>query len=93
MTNFVSGLYYSQPNTKAPEYVLANISVKPLEFIAWLSEQKQNEKGYVRIVVKKSQKGTIYAALDDWEPKKKFMTEHQGDNMTDNIPDDFFEGK
>lgn len=87
MPTFTQGFYYNQPSEKAPDFVLANVSIKPLEFIAWLSEQKQNEKGYVKIAIKRSKQGKVYAELDTWEPKKK---ETSG-NETDNIPDDFFQ--
>jgi len=82
-TKFVDGLFYNLPHEKAPDFILANMSIKPLEFIAWLSEQKQNEKGYVKLVAKKSKAGKAYVEVDTWEPTKKAET--------DNIPDDFFE--
>lgn len=93
MPEFVSGLFYNEPSEKAPDFILANISVAPEKFIGWLMAQTANEKGYIKMVVKKSKQGKAYIELDTWEPKKKFMTEHQNDNQTDSISDDFFEGK
>lgn len=77
---FAEGIYFNEKNEKQPDFVLANMSIKPPEFIAWLSEQKQNEKGYVKLVAKRSKAGKAYVEVDTWEPKKQ-----------DNISDDFFE--
>lgn len=71
MPNFVAGMYFNQPHEKAPDFVLGSISIRPIDFIAWLSLQKQNEKGYIKISIKKSKAGKIYSELDEYEPTNK----------------------
>ena len=66
---YVTGMFVKR-NEKAPDFVVCNISIKADEFDMFVKENK-NDKGYVNLQVLKSKyKGTLYAVLDTFEPKK-----------------------
>lgn len=62
---FVDGLIVKPPNENAPEYVIAKISIKREELIAWL-QKKEGE--WINLDVKESQAGKYYASVDNWKP-------------------------
>jgi single-stranded DNA-binding protein len=64
-TKFIDGLIFKAPHENAPEYVIAKISIKRAELIAWLQSQQGD---WVNADLKKSQQGKFYAAVDDWKP-------------------------
>lgn len=64
---FAQGVFIKMPPDAAPNFILLNMSFKPHEFFTWCQD-RMDEKGWVNIQVKKSQKGTIYAELDTWKP-------------------------
>jgi len=66
--DLAKGFYFNEPSDKAPEFILGSVSIRPDDFAAWLSEQQPNEKGYVRLSIKRSREGKVYAALDSWQP-------------------------
>ena len=68
---FADGIYFNEPHERAPDFVLGSLSIKPEEFLIWLSQQAVNEKGYVRLKVNRSKNGKVYVALDDWKPENK----------------------
>jgi len=65
---FADGLIYKAPRQGAPEYVKGSLSVKVDEFKAFLD--KHNNNGWVNLDFLKSQKGTLYFALNNWKPKQ-----------------------
>lgn len=67
---FVDGLFYNLPNTKAPEWVLANLSINVKKFTEFLQEQEA-ERGWVNIDVKKSKSGSIYCEVSTYKPKSQ----------------------
>lgn len=67
---FVKGLFVKMPNDKAPDFILLDMSFKPHEFFTWCQD-RMDEKGWVNVQVKKSQKGTLYAELNTWKPKEQ----------------------
>lgn len=88
---FVGGLYYNEPHPNAPDFVLASLSIRPDQFIEWLNMQKPNNKGYVKISVKRSKSGNPYAELDTWEKTaqrgSQSVTEGAEETITpDDIP-------
>lgn len=64
---FVQGLFVKYPHPNAPKFVLAKMAVKVDEFIQYL-EENQDDKGWVNLILKESQKGTLYFDLDTWKP-------------------------
>jgi hypothetical protein len=53
----------------APEFVIANISVKVDEAIAFLRKHEKN--GWVNLNAKTGRSGNPYIELDTFDPKKK----------------------
>jgi hypothetical protein len=53
----------------APEFVIANISVKVDEAITFLKNNQKN--GWVNLNAKKARSGNMYLELDTFEPNKK----------------------
>ena len=66
-TIFTDGLVFRMPSEKAPDFILLSMAVKAHKFFQWCQEH-QDERGWVNITIKRSQKGTIYA---DPEPKEE----------------------
>lgn len=64
-TKFIDGLIFKSPNEKAPDYVIAKISIKRAELIAWLQAQTGD---WINADLKESQQGKLYAAVDTWKP-------------------------
>ena len=55
-------------NPNAPEWVLANVSIKVDEFVKFLKEHDKN--GWVNLELKSSKERKPYSQLDTWEPNK-----------------------
>lgn len=62
---FVDGMIVKRPEN-APDYLLAKLSLKRDEHIAWLQQQNQ----WINIELKRSKAGKCYAAVDQWKPNK-----------------------
>lgn len=62
---FIDGLIVKAPHENAPEYVIAKLSIKREELIAWLQGQSGD---WINADIKESQGGKYYAAVDDWKP-------------------------
>lgn len=81
-TIFIDGLIAKKPGEKAPEYIVANLSVKVDEFTAFA--QKHARNGWINITVKESKGGKFYGELDTYEPKKEEATvipEYRGESV------------
>ncbi len=64
---FVDGLNIKLPSEKAPTWILLQMGFNAHKFFQWCQEH-QDDKGWVNITIKKSQKGSIYGELDTWKP-------------------------
>ena len=62
---FADGFVFDRRDN-APDFVIGRVSVKVEEAIKFLQTHK-NERGWVNIQVKKSDKG-FYTELDTWKP-------------------------
>lgn len=62
---FVNGLIVKAPPDGAPDYVIAKLSFKIADMIAWLQAQQGD---WANAEIKVSQGGKWYAAKDDWKP-------------------------
>ena len=69
---FVDGLIFKAPHTKAPEFVKGSLSIKVEEFKKYLDEHNNN--GWVNIDLKESKSGKYYAILNEWKPEKDAQT-------------------
>lgn len=67
-TEFADGLLVKAPRAGAPEYVMGSLSIKRLEFIAWLQSR---EGDWVNLEMKTAKSGKPYAAVDNWKPGEK----------------------
>jgi len=62
-TEFVEGLRIYAPNERAPDYIIANGEIDIAALRSWLN--RDGDK--VRIVIKRSQGGKYYAAVDTYK--------------------------
>lgn len=65
---FIDGLLVKQPRDGAPEYVIAQISMKREELIAWLQQQ---DGEWINADIKVAQSGKWYAQVDTWKPDRQ----------------------
>jgi len=73
---FVDGLNIYTPSTNAPEWVKADMVINPTNLIKWLQTNdqylKEGKRGLeLRLQIKQSAQGKLYAAVDTYEPKLK----------------------
>lgn len=66
---FPSGIRFTDPHPKAPQFIMGKVSFKVDEFIQYLQEKADN--GWVNLILKESQKGAKYFELDTWKPGGK----------------------
>ena len=64
-TQFIDGLIAKAPNSGAPDYVKAKLSIRREELIGWLQSQ---DGDWINVEVKESKGGKWYAAVDTWKP-------------------------
>lgn len=65
---FVDGLFVKR-NEKAPEFVITNLSFNE-KFIDWL-KSNMNSRGYCNVDILRSEKGTMYAKHNNWQPQEQ----------------------
>ena len=63
---FADGFFFNK-RPGAPDFVVGSLGVKVEEAVAWLKQQKQKENGFINLDIKKSQKGTYYVELNEYE--------------------------
>jgi hypothetical protein len=68
---FVEGLRIFLPHQKAPSFIRAKGSINPDELAAWCADKPRDEKGNVRIEIRESKGGKLYACLDSWKPEER----------------------
>ena len=88
---YAKGLF-AKRNEKAPEFVVCSLSFKADDFTQFLKENT-NEKGYVNLQVLKSKdKGTLYAAVDTFEPKASTTSTEEKKSVNTQESDPFQNG-
>lgn len=70
------GLFYKDKHPKAPEWVIAGLSIKVDEFAKCVKEHKGTDE-YLNFQVLRSKGGKPYVTLDTWKPEKKQETQQQ----------------
>lgn len=65
---YIDGLIFKEPHERAPDYVIAKISIKREQLIAWLQAQPGE---WVNAELKRSQNDKLYAAVDEWKPEQR----------------------
>lgn len=63
---FIKGLFVNNPSDKAPDFVVAKMSISADTFIPFLKDNVDG-KGYMRFDILKSKEGKLYAKLDDFK--------------------------
>lgn len=62
---YLNGLIFKHKHEKAPDYVIAKVSIKRLELI----ESLQARDGeWINLELKESQGGKLHAPIDNWKP-------------------------
>lgn len=70
-TQFVKGMFVKRPHEKAPDFVKLCLDINKKELIESLEAMQANERGYLKIDIKMSQKGDPYAAWNTFEGGRK----------------------
>jgi hypothetical protein len=85
--DFVNGMIVKKPNSNAPEWVKAKVSIKLDDFKGWIGGfvKANPDDEWINIDIKESQKGTWYAERDTWKPEKKDSAAPAA-KETDDIP-------
>ena len=65
---FVNGLIVKAPNSNAPDFVKAAISIKVADLTEWLSDRDEE---WINVDVKESRGGKWYAAVSTFKPKQQ----------------------
>ena len=73
---FVDGLNVYTPNENAPDWVKASMVINPSKLVKWLQQNddylKEGKQGLeLRLQIKQSAQGKLYASVDTYEPKLK----------------------
>jgi hypothetical protein len=64
-TIFPKGIFVKKPHSNAPSFVIAKISIKRQETIAWLNSLGEE---YINMDLKRSKGDAIYLQVDEWKP-------------------------
>lgn len=79
---FVDGLRVFAPGEGAPDYIIANLAIEREELAAWLRTHPEK----VRIDIKRSKTGKLYAAVNNWKPKSADAGNQQAPESGANAP-------
>jgi len=64
---FARGIYFNEKHQNSPEFVLGSITIHKNLLTEWLKEQTVDEKGYIKLDIKKSREGKIYTEVNTWK--------------------------
>lgn len=64
MADLAKGLFYKDPHENAPDFVMADISVKTQEFIEFLNSRGEE---WTNFQVKRSKAGKPYVEVNEWK--------------------------
>lgn len=82
-TEFVSGLIVKAKNEKAPAFVKCHLSIKRAELIDWLQAR---DGDWVNVDIKESRGGKLYAAVNNFKPKREERKATGGGALDSDIP-------
>jgi hypothetical protein len=80
---FTDGLIVKRAEN-APEFVIANLSIKVDEFTKWLTDNQSN--GWVNISLMMGKSGKPYGCLDTWKPKEEAPQPSIVEEINDDLP-------
>ena len=67
---FAAGFFFNR-RENSPDFVVGSLGIKVAEAVAWIQQQKQKENGFINLDIKKSQKGTYYLELNEYEARNE----------------------
>lgn len=73
VSKLVDGMFLWPVHKNAPKFVKLDISFRAEQFIEYLKDNV-DDKGYVRVTVKESKEGKIYAVLNNYEPSMEQLS-------------------
>jgi len=79
---FADGISFREPAPTAPDFVKGRLAVNKKFFDFF--EKHKDERGWLNMNIKVSQKGTAYVELDTWKPTKQ-----EASKVTENADIDF----
>ena len=84
---FPKGLMVKEKHPKAPDFVICGVSIQRKELGNWL---RGKEEDWINLQIKRSKKGELYIAVDNWEPESKpsVATESPVDRMAKDFNED-----
>ena len=62
---FADGIWFKEPDPKAPDFVLGAINIRREDFMKFLAEK---DGDYVNLKVLRSRAGKPYVEVDNWKP-------------------------
>lgn len=88
---FVEGFIAKKPHEKSPDFVVANISIKAQELIAFIEKHRKAD-GWLNLDLLKSKDGQkMYAVLNEWKREEKIETSASVLPDYSSIPPDGYE--
>ena len=81
---FVNGIRAFKPNDNAPEFVIANLVMNASELKSFLDSQTRDE---IKVDLKRSQKGTYYLEVNNWQRQQTAAPVSNTTNNNDNDDD------
>jgi hypothetical protein len=85
---FTDGLIVKRAEN-APEFVIANLSIKVDEFTKWLTDNQSNGWVNVNLLMGKPKDGKPakpYGVLDTWKPKDEAPQPSISEEINDDLP-------
>ena len=79
----IDGLIAKKPHENAPDFLIANVSIKVEELKKFLDDNQEN--GWVNIDIKESKGGKYYADLNDWKPDASMKKEEPKEETKEEI--------
>ena len=66
---FTDGMIAKKPSPKAPDYIIAELSIKSRDFYEFM--KKHTKDGWLNITVKEARNGKFYSELNTFTPNSK----------------------
>ena len=66
---FTDGMIAKKPSQKAPDYIIAELSIKSQDFYEFM--KKHTKDGWLNITVKEARSGKFYSELNTFTPNSK----------------------
>lgn len=71
INKYTEGLFFNEPRQGAPDFILGSLSFSKARFLNWLDNQTEDEKGYVKVDIKRGKENKPYCELNTWKPTQR----------------------